>query len=64
MALLKSRGMTVIPEAQIDMKAFKAAGEAAYVKLNLQAARDKIYAEMGKTKEESMASLGLYSRYS
>ncbi|MPN44485.1 hypothetical protein SDC9_192050 [bioreactor metagenome] len=32
------------------MKAFKAAGEAAYVKLNLQAARDKIYAEMGKTK--------------
>jgi TRAP-type C4-dicarboxylate transport system substrate-binding protein len=50
LALLKSRGMTVIPEAQIDMKAFKAAGEAAYVKLNLQAARDKIYAEMGKTK--------------
>ena len=50
LALLKSRGMTLIPEAQIDMKAFKAAGEAAYVKLNLQAARDKIYAEMGKTK--------------
>lgn len=48
--LLKSRGMTLIPAAQINMKAFKAAGEAAYAKLNLQAARDKVYAEMGKAK--------------
>ncbi|MDD4842641.1 MAG: C4-dicarboxylate ABC transporter, partial [Sphaerochaetaceae bacterium] len=48
--LLKSRGMILVPESDIDMKAFKAAGEAAYVKLNLQAARDRVYAEMGKSK--------------
>lgn len=48
--LLKSRGMTIIPESQIDMKAFKAAGESAYARLNLQKARDRVYAEMGKAK--------------
>jgi TRAP-type C4-dicarboxylate transport system substrate-binding protein len=48
--LLKSKGMTLVPESQIDMKAFKAAGEAAYEKLNLKDARDKVYAEIGKTK--------------
>ncbi|MGH0052754.1 MAG: C4-dicarboxylate TRAP transporter substrate-binding protein [Sphaerochaetaceae bacterium] len=47
---LKSNGMKLIPESQIDMKAFKAAGEAAYEKLNLKDARDRVYAEMGKTR--------------
>ena len=48
--LLKSKGMVYVPASDIDMKAFKAAGEAAYVKLNLQAARDQIYKELGKSK--------------
>jgi len=48
--VLKSKGMTLVPASAIDMKAFKAAGEAAYVKLNLQAARDRVYKELGKSK--------------
>jgi hypothetical protein len=32
------------------MAAFKAAGEKAYQKLNLTAARDKVYQELGKKK--------------
>ena len=47
---LKAKGMTLVPASAIDMKAFKAAGEAAYQKLNLTAARDQIYKELGKTK--------------
>ncbi len=47
---LKERGMTFVPASEIDMAAFREAGEAAYVKLNLQAARDQIYAELGKSK--------------
>jgi TRAP-type C4-dicarboxylate transport system substrate-binding protein len=47
---LKAKGMTFVPASSIDMKAFKAAGEAAYQKLNLTAARDQIYKELGKTK--------------
>ena len=47
---LKAKGMTFIPESAIDMKAFKAAGEAAYEKLNLKAARDQVYKELGKTR--------------
>ncbi|WP_422479383.1 C4-dicarboxylate TRAP transporter substrate-binding protein [Pleomorphochaeta sp. DL1XJH-081] len=48
--LLKSRGMKIIPASEIDMKAFKAAGDAAYEKLNLTAARDRVYKELGKSK--------------
>lgn len=47
--LLESRGMTIIPESQIDMAAFRKAGDAAYTKLNLMNARNQIYNEMGKT---------------
>ena len=47
---LKDKGMTFIPASEIDMAAFKAAGEKAYQKLNLVAARDKIYKELGKKK--------------
>lgn len=45
---LIDRGMTYIPESEIDMDAFKKAGEAAYVKLGLLEARDKVYKELGK----------------
>lgn len=45
---LIDRGMTYIPESEIDMAAFKAAGEAAYEKLNLTAAKEKVYKELGK----------------
>ena len=45
---LINRGMTYIPESEIDMAAFKAAGEDAYRKLNLLEVRDKVYAELGK----------------
>jgi tripartite ATP-independent transporter DctP family solute receptor len=47
---LQAKGMTIIPESDIDMAAFKAAGEKAYQKLNLLAARNEVYKEMGKTK--------------
>jgi tripartite ATP-independent transporter DctP family solute receptor len=47
---LQAKGMILVPESAIDMAAFKAAGEKAYQKLNLSAARDKIYKELGKTK--------------
>lgn len=47
---LQDAGMTLIPASEIDMKAFRAAGEKAYEKLNLVAARDRVYKELGKTK--------------
>ncbi|HUV08269.1 MAG TPA: C4-dicarboxylate TRAP transporter substrate-binding protein [Spirochaetia bacterium] len=47
---LQAKGVTVIPASEIDLKAFKAAGEKAYQKLNLVAARDQIYKEIGKAK--------------
>ena len=47
---LQDKGMTLVPASEIDMAAFKAAGEKAYQKLNLVAARDKIYKEIGKKK--------------
>jgi tripartite ATP-independent transporter DctP family solute receptor len=47
---LLDKGVTLVPASDIDMAAFKAAGEAAYVKLNLTAARDQIYKEIGKKK--------------
>lgn len=48
--VLESRGMTIVPSSQIDMAAFRRAGEAAYTRLNLTAARDKIYRELGKSR--------------
>ena len=45
---LISRGMTYIPESELDMAAFKAAGEEAYRKLNLLEVKQKVYAELGK----------------
>ena len=48
LADLKARGMIYIPSSEIDMAAFKAAGEKAYQKLNLMAARNEVYKEMGK----------------
>jgi tripartite ATP-independent transporter DctP family solute receptor len=47
---LQAAGVTVVPASEIDMKAFKAAGEKAYQKLDLVAARDQIYREIGKSK--------------
>lgn len=47
---LKDAGVTVVPASEIDMKAFRAAGEAAYQKLSLTEARDKIYREIGKSR--------------
>lgn len=47
---MRDKGMTLIPASEIDMAAFKAAGEKAYQKLNLVAARDQIYKELGKKK--------------
>jgi len=44
--LLVSKGMTIVTD--VDIAAFKKAGEGAYKALNLMAARDQIYKEMGK----------------
>jgi TRAP-type C4-dicarboxylate transport system substrate-binding protein len=52
LATLKEKGITIIPASEIDLAAFKAAGEKAYEKLNLVAARDKIYKELGKNKKK------------
>jgi tripartite ATP-independent transporter DctP family solute receptor len=50
MKALQAKGVTIIPASEIDLAAFKAAGEKAYEKLDLVAARDKIYKELGKSK--------------
>jgi tripartite ATP-independent transporter DctP family solute receptor len=47
---LQDAGVTLVPASQIDMRAFKAAGEKAYEKLSLVAARDQIYREIGKAR--------------
>jgi len=47
---LRSAGVTLVPASEIDMRAFKTAGEAAYQKLSLVEARDQIYKEIGKSK--------------
>jgi tripartite ATP-independent transporter DctP family solute receptor len=47
---LKAAGMTIIPSSEIDMAAFRAAGDKAYQKLNLLSVRDQVYKELGKTK--------------
>jgi tripartite ATP-independent transporter DctP family solute receptor len=47
---LQAKGVTIVKESEIDMAAFRAAGEKAYQKLNLAAARDKVYQELGKKK--------------
>lgn len=44
--LLTEKGMTIVTD--VDIEAFKKAGEAAYAKLNLTKVRDQIYKEMGK----------------
>jgi tripartite ATP-independent transporter DctP family solute receptor len=46
----QDKGATVVPASDIDIKAFRAAGEAAYQKLGIVAARDKVYQELGKKK--------------
>jgi tripartite ATP-independent transporter DctP family solute receptor len=48
--LLQDKGMTVVSASDIDMAAFRAAGEAAYQKLGITATRDKVYQELGKKK--------------
>lgn len=45
---LQDQGVTIVPASQIDMAAFRTAGEAAYRRLDLLAARDKVYQEIGK----------------
>ncbi len=50
LAALKAAGMTLIPESEIDMAAFKAAGEKAYQKLGILEVRDQVYKELGKAK--------------
>lgn len=46
--LVKEKGMTVVTD--VDIAAFKKAGEGAYQVLNLTKARDQLYKEMGKKK--------------
>jgi tripartite ATP-independent transporter DctP family solute receptor len=43
-----ARGMTIVTD--VDVEAFRRAGEAAYVALNLVEVRDQIYRELGKTR--------------
>ena len=45
---LIDKGMTIIPPEEIDMEAFRTAGEAAYRRLNLHIIRDEIYRELGR----------------
>lgn len=43
---LAAKGMTIVTD--VDMEAFRAAGEEAYKKLNLTEVRDQVYKELGK----------------
>ena len=45
---LISKGMTYIPYSDLDIEAFKKAGQAAYDQMNLAAAKAAIYGELGK----------------
>jgi tripartite ATP-independent transporter DctP family solute receptor len=45
---LKEAGVTIIPASEIDLAAFRQAGDNAYRKLNLLEVRDQIYKELGK----------------
>ena len=45
---LIQKGMTIIESKDIDIEAFKKAGDSAYKVLNLTKARDDIYKELGK----------------
>jgi len=42
------KGMTYIPHSELDMKAFVASGEKAYVDLGLAEAKKAVYADIGK----------------
>ncbi|NEU31067.1 C4-dicarboxylate ABC transporter [bacterium LRH843] len=46
---LIDKGMIYIPHEDLDIDAFKKAGQAAYDALNLNEARKKVYEELGKT---------------
>ena len=48
--MLQDKGVTVIPASEIDMAAFRAAGNAAYEKLGIAATRDRVYQQLGKKK--------------
>ncbi len=48
--ILKSKGVKIITPDQIDIKAFKAAGEKAYEVLGLKETRDRAYKALGKTR--------------
>ncbi len=43
---LEAKGMTIVKD--VDMEAFRAAGEAAYESLNLTEVRDQVYKELGR----------------
>ena len=45
---LEAEGMTIIPYEEIDIDAFKEAGDAAYEVLGISDVKDAIFAEMGK----------------
>ncbi|MCL1999890.1 MAG: C4-dicarboxylate TRAP transporter substrate-binding protein [Planctomycetes bacterium] len=47
---LKTQGITIIPREEIDIDAFKAAGERAYDVLKIREVRDAAYKALGKTK--------------
>lgn len=43
------KGMNYIPHEELDVEAFKKAGQAAYDVLKVGEAREAVYAELGKT---------------
>ena len=45
---LKAAGVTIIESSEIDMEAFRQAGETAYEALKLTDVRDTIYQQLGK----------------
>lgn len=47
---LKGQGIKIVPREEIDIAAFRAAGEKAYEVLNLKGVRDAAYKTLGKTK--------------
>lgn len=48
---LRAKGVTIVTADEIDIEAFRAAGEKAYEVLGLTKVRDEAYAQLGKTKK-------------
>ena len=55
---LKAKGITIVPPEEIDIEAFKAAGDKAYEALGLVEVRAEAYKQLGKTRVDGTTFFG------